>query len=110
MSVADFGGRVAACSATEGEPRYAAILDIIALVLPILMNLPCFKSATPEEAQKKIEDRPFLARIQAKSLIRSKSKDSTIRKDAGSIADDMLHVFSTSSKEEFASVFSSARA
>jgi len=110
MSVSDFGGRVAACSDVEGSPKYGAILEIITLILPILLSLPCFKSATPEQAQAKIEQMPGLARLRAKSLIRSRAKNKDVARDAGAIADNMLNEMTVSTPVEFASVYSAARA
>lgn len=98
------------CSAVDGEPKYGAILEIITLILPILMSLPCFKSTTPEQAQAKIERMPGLARMRAKALIRSRTRNQDVHRDAGSIADDMLNIMTESTKAEFASVYSAARA
>jgi len=109
MSASDFGKRVAACSSVDESPRFTAIAEIIAIVLPILLNLPCFKSASAEQAHQKIESMPGLARLRAKALIRSRTRNPDIHRDAGAIADDMLNCMTESSQSEFLAVYTSAR-
>ncbi len=110
VSVSQYAERVAhACGDAPESPKFGGILEIITIVLPILMQLPCFKSSTAEQAQAKIEAWPGFARMRAKALIRQRAKTAEIRQDAGLIADNMLAVMAESSKAEFAAVYASCR-
>lgn len=95
MTPKDFGIRVAGVS---GQTN--AIADLIALILPILLSLPCFKTTTAEEKQEWIDDHPVISR---NAIIRElrRRDDSLTRKGAGEVADRMLEESSRLTAAEF---------
>jgi len=110
MNVRDFAARVGGVSVSRTEgTSVAGIADIIALILPILLNLPCFKPKTAAEKREWIEDHPGLARNRAINAIRDNSPGLR-RRDAAVIADQMLAHSSSLTDEQFAAVCASAGA
>ena len=79
-------------------PERIALL--IEIVLPILMNMPCFKSRTPEQMQGMMTDRPQLMRMMAANVVRNRSNPRVSREESFLIADAILeHLASASSAE-----------
>lgn len=79
-------------------PELLALL--IEIVLPILMNLPCFRSKTHEQMQGMMTDRPQLMRIMAANVVRNRSNPRLSREESFIIADAILeHMASASTSE-----------
>ena len=101
MDVKSFASRVAGVSAGSGS--VSGIAELIALILPILLNLPCFKPKTAAEKQQWIEDHPNMARNHAIRAIRDQKPDMR-RREAGELADRMLEGSASLSDADFVSV------
>ena len=107
MDVKGFATRAAGVSGTSaaGIP----ILDIIQLVLPILLGLPCFKPKSPEAKREWIENHPNIARNRTINAIRGQ-QPGLKRSEAADIADRVLDEALGLSEAEFTSVCQSAGA
>lgn len=79
-------------------PELIALL--IEVALPILMNMPCFKSKTPDQMQSMMTDRPQLMRVMAANVVRNRSNPRISREEAFLIADAILeHMASAQTSE-----------
>lgn len=101
QSVRSFAQSVASQS-TSDQQEVGAILEWIAIILPILSQLPCFKPKTPAEKRAWIESHPNSARAQVVQNLRAKSTEKLRRKDARPIADRIIEEALSMSDEEFA--------
>lgn len=84
--------------ALELDP--ATIIMLLELVLPAIMNLPCFSGKTPEEMRESVTKSPNMMRIMAASMIRNRSKTPLTKKKAFILADALLERLVSSSDNE----------
>jgi len=79
------------------------IATIIAIVLPILSNLPCFSERSSDDKRQWVEDHPRLAIMTAAQEIRKQARgkgDKVVRKHSKELAETIVSDYLASSDEE----------
>ena len=71
MNTTEYANSVVARTEGMGDAEsVGSIATIIAIVLPILAQLPCLESKTPEQKREWVEDHPRLATVNTMHQIR----------------------------------------
>jgi len=81
------------------------IATIIAIVLPILSNLPCFSERSSNDKRQWVEDHPRLAIMTAAQEIRKQARgkgDKVVRKHSKELAETIVSDYLSSSDDEVA--------
>lgn len=87
----------------------AMIIALLEIVLPLLINLPCFKNKNPEEMKTALTRNPNLMRIMTASMIRNRSKTKLTGQQAFALADTVLEQLAASSDAEIQAFATAAR-
>lgn len=88
---------------TSGKVGVLDIASILAIVLPILSNLPCFAPKTAAEKREWVENHPSLAVAHAAQEIRRQAKgkgEKTTRKHAKSLATTVINDYLSTPDED----------
>ena len=96
-----FSSGVASQVATD-QQEVQGIAEWIALILPLISQLPCFKPKTPSEKRAWIEAHPNTARAQAVQALKAKSTEKLKRRELRPIADRAIEEALSMSDEDFA--------
>ena len=99
-AIRNFSSSVAGQVASD-QQEVQGIAEWIALILPLISQLPCFKPKTPAEKRQWIESHPNMARAQAVQALRAKSTEKLRRKDARVIADRTIEEALSMSDDDF---------
>ena len=84
------------------------IIEWIALILPLIAALPCFKPKTPAEHQAWIKANRDKAARQAVTQLRRNATEKMKRRSARPIADEMVAKACSMSAKEFAALVEDA--
>jgi hypothetical protein len=91
---------VVADAGLENDPvRGIDWISIATLILPMLFDMPCFASKSPEQQRKWIERNPNLARAMAARKARQANRNIT-KEESFKLADSTIESFLTASEAE----------